>query len=308
MPFLAPEQVPDAVVHDLETSLGDDLISVVLYGSRARGEAADDSDWDFLVIAEGIPESHMSRCAYIRESLPTSSGNRVSVLAKTPAEMDGPPVALYLDIAFDGEVLRDTEGFVRAHLASLRAYARRERLRRDRTKHGDMWWYPVPKRERDVAAGSQRISRLDAASFRLTLARGYLDEARQDVTLSRWRSCVDGSQLAAESAAKAAVALVAVVGRSHEPGEVIDRALRDGRYPAALEGDLARLSELAKTLGPEVHIQSDYGDEETFTTPWELFHESHAQAALATAEAAVALAEEIVTAFGSASAEDFPTR
>ncbi|MAF12336.1 hypothetical protein CMK11_17965 [Candidatus Poribacteria bacterium] len=141
MPSLAPEQVPDAVVRDLETSLGDDLVSVVLYGSRARGEAADDSDWDFLVIAEGLPESHMSRCAYIRENLPTSSGNRVSVLAKTPDEMDGPPTALYLDIAFDGEILHDPASVAARHLATLRAHARTRRLRRRRTPAGDIWLF-----------------------------------------------------------------------------------------------------------------------------------------------------------------------
>jgi len=34
------------------------------------------------------------------------------------------------------------------------------------------------------------------ASFRLRVAKGFLEEARQDVTLGRWRSVVDNSQLA----------------------------------------------------------------------------------------------------------------
>jgi hypothetical protein len=32
-------------------------------------------------------------------------------------------------------------------------------------------------------------------SFRLALAKGFLAEAEQDLTLERWRSCVDNSQL-----------------------------------------------------------------------------------------------------------------
>ena len=45
------------------------------------------------------------------------------------------------------------------------------------------------------------------AAYRLRMAQGFLDEARQDVELGRWQSAVDNSQLAVENAAKAALAL-----------------------------------------------------------------------------------------------------
>lgn len=48
------------------------------------------------------------------------------------------------------------------------------------------------------------VSIPDAAQYRLRLADGFLEEARQDFTLQRWRSCASDSQLAAENAAKAA--------------------------------------------------------------------------------------------------------
>jgi HEPN domain-containing protein len=35
-------------------------------------------------------------------------------------------------------------------------------------------------------------------NFRLRLAEGFLQEAEEDLTLSRWRSCVDNAQLAVE--------------------------------------------------------------------------------------------------------------
>ena len=152
MPKLPPEDIPAAVVRDLRDGMGDDLVAVVLYGSRARGEAAVDSDWDFLVVAEGLPDGPIARPAYVRERLTSSEGNRVAVLAKLPREMEGPPIALYLDIAHDGEILYDTQGFGGDHLALLRDYARREGLRRDRTEHGDVWWYPAPE-QRHIAGG-----------------------------------------------------------------------------------------------------------------------------------------------------------
>jgi HEPN domain-containing protein len=47
------------------------------------------------------------------------------------------------------------------------------------------------------------------AEYRLKLAQGFLNEARQDVGLGRWRSAVDNAQLAVENAAKAVLALLA---------------------------------------------------------------------------------------------------
>ncbi len=35
--------------------------------------------------------------------------------------------------------------------------------------------------------------------YRLNLAEGFLLEAREDIQLKRWRSCVDNSQLAVEA-------------------------------------------------------------------------------------------------------------
>jgi HEPN domain-containing protein len=46
----------------------------------------------------------------------------------------------------------------------------------------------------------------EEARYRMRLAAGFLEEARQDLELKRYRSCVDNSQLAAENAAKVVLA------------------------------------------------------------------------------------------------------
>ena len=48
----------------------------------------------------------------------------------------------------------------------------------------------------------QQIPAEDEVSYRLALAKGFLAEAEQDMTLERWRSCVDNSQLAVENVGK----------------------------------------------------------------------------------------------------------
>ena len=109
------------------------------------------------------------------------------------------------------------------------------------------------------------------ARYRLRLTAGFLDEARQDVQLARWRSCVDNSQLAVENAAKALLALLGPLGRTHEPAALLRQALAAGRFPAASAGHVGRLAELSEQLGRDVHAAGDYGDEGSRRTPWEIF-------------------------------------
>jgi HEPN domain-containing protein len=130
--------------------------------------------------------------------------------------------------------------------------------------------------------------------YRLRVARGFLDESRQDIAANHWRSTVDNGQLAVENAAKAVLALVAPVGRTHNPAPLLRQALADGRFPTAYQGAVQRLAECAEILGFDIHVQTDYGDEFQGRTPWELFDEQEANEALAIAEEAVNLAQMTV--------------
>ncbi len=134
------------------------------------------------------------------------------------------------------------------------------------------------------------------ASYRLRLADGFLEEASQDRTLSRWRSCVDNCQLATENAAKAALALLGPVGRTHDPAGLLRRALAGGEFSTGASKKVTRLATCAQTLGQSVHVQSDYGDEVSGKTPWEIFGEQAATQAHAIAEEAEALAHELASA------------
>jgi HEPN domain-containing protein len=140
---------------------------------------------------------------------------------------------------------------------------------------------------------------VDEISYRLALAEGFLREGRQDQTLSRWRSCVDNCQLVAENAAKSALALLGPVGRTHNPAPLLREALQRGDYPATVRSRVQRLAECSEFLGPDIHVQSDYGDESSRQTPWDLFDEDAAAQALALAEEAFSIAREIISEFSS---------
>lgn len=134
---------------------------------------------------------------------------------------------------------------------------------------------------------------VNRARYRLRVARGFLEEAHQDVTLGRWRSAVDNSQLAVENSAKSVLALVGPVGWTHNPAPLLRRLLSDGIFTGE-QGELVQsLAEHAEMLGADIHVQTDYGDEMGGRTPWELFDEEDARQALARAEEAVSLAQTI---------------
>jgi HEPN domain-containing protein len=142
--------------------------------------------------------------------------------------------------------------------------------------------------------GRGDVMRSTDAKYRFRVAQGFLEESRQDVALTRWRSAVDNAQLATENAAKAVLALVGPVGRTHQPALLLRQALQI--FSPSYQQYVERLSEQAEMLGFDVHVQTDYGDEMEGVTPWELFNEDDARSALAIAEEAVRLAQLIIEA------------
>jgi HEPN domain-containing protein len=131
-------------------------------------------------------------------------------------------------------------------------------------------------------------------NFRLRLTEGFLQEAEEDLTLSRWRSCVDNAQLAVENAVKAVLARYGPVPKTHEVARPLMNLQRLEELDATVKEKLASLQELAEQLSYEDHIRSDYGEEATFKTPWELFDEDDAQEAVQVARQTLALAKEIL--------------
>src|SRR5579884_1336015 len=91
-------EVPRKAVEALRAGLGERLVAVVLFGSRARGDHRPESDWDLLVIAEGLPEHPWDRRMLLNRLLFGCRGS-VSLIARTRQEFESHVPSLYLDIA-----------------------------------------------------------------------------------------------------------------------------------------------------------------------------------------------------------------
>jgi len=121
---IAPAPWP-ALRRTMESSLGPRLDALVLFGSRARGEASESSDTDLLLcLAPGVP---LTRELYSNwddladqypEDIPSDLSPHFSRLPESP-ESAG---SLWLEVAIDGIVLWDRTWAVARFLASVRRY------------------------------------------------------------------------------------------------------------------------------------------------------------------------------------------
>ncbi len=126
------------LVEVLRTAFGDRLVSVVLFGSHARGEARPESDVDIFLVVQDLPESPLDRIVAVRRPLVGLFRERLAFIAKTPEEVLAGLPSLYLDLALDGRVLYDT-GFFRERQAVLRRLIQEAGLRRV-VRDGEYSW------------------------------------------------------------------------------------------------------------------------------------------------------------------------
>jgi predicted nucleotidyltransferase len=134
------------------------LVSVVLYGSVARGTADVTSDMDLLVVVRGLPESFYDRAKIIggvlrkvhdsKVRLWKESGRyaNVDILPFTPEEAQVPRL-LYLDFLLDSTILYDQEGFMGGVLEKMRDRINQTGGRRITMPSGK-WYWSLHERDR----------------------------------------------------------------------------------------------------------------------------------------------------------------
>jgi predicted nucleotidyltransferase len=133
------------VIAALRQGLGDNLVAIVLFGSRARDEADETSDWDLLVIARHLPKKLFQRHLQLKAMLPIGWRGQVSLLARTPEEFAASLPALFLDIALDGIVLYDVDNYMAKRLTGLKRLIKKRGLQREQVQHETVWrWQRFP--------------------------------------------------------------------------------------------------------------------------------------------------------------------
>jgi len=136
-----------------------------------------------------------------------------------------------------------------------------------------------------------RLNPLSEVEYRAKLADRYLADAEGAFERGDLRGTVASSQLAAENAAKAVVAVYRVPSWSHDPSHELREVA--AQMPASLKPLAEELASIAELLAPE-HGRATYGEPARGLTPWELYTREGAEAALQRARRAVELAKTIL--------------
>lgn len=134
------------LVDGLLGAFGPRLRTVVLFGSRARGDARPASDYDILLVIEGLPEEPVRRLREVRTSI-ASIPAKINTVAKTPQEVAQNVTPLLLDICMDGECLYGSDYFAPYRDRAM-AVLRDSGLKRRRAGRETWWQFPrVPRKE-----------------------------------------------------------------------------------------------------------------------------------------------------------------
>ncbi len=122
------------------------IISLAIFGSVARRENGTDSDIDLLVVAKGIAKKRIERIpdmVRIERELDLESPLDILLVSKDECQSNfrnhNP---LYLDIAFDAEIICDDTGFLGNLMEETRKYVDSHNIRRGVSS----WSFPVKDR------------------------------------------------------------------------------------------------------------------------------------------------------------------
>jgi predicted nucleotidyltransferase len=125
---------------------GNKLISVVLFGSRARGEFRPESDYDIFLLAKNLPERPLERLLFVRRAISAKFAEKIAITARTPEEFESGFPSFYLDLATDGIVLYDTAHYMTHKLHCIKEIIKQAGLERKKLEHQFSWeWKQQPQ-------------------------------------------------------------------------------------------------------------------------------------------------------------------
>jgi len=125
----------------LKEKLGENLVSVVVFGSVARGTFKEHSDVDLLVVSENFPKRMVDRIdLFVDKTFEISMkyGVNISIIPLKINEAQSTQ-PIYLDMVYEGIILHDKNKFMEKKLIDLRKKLEKMGAKRLPYKQGYLW-------------------------------------------------------------------------------------------------------------------------------------------------------------------------
>lgn len=277
----------------LETAdLPFNICGAIVFGSQVKGTATGNSDYDILIVADGInPKRHRRgmEILCIKKALVALP---LDILLLTPAEVDSNfrnHNPLFLDIAEDGILILDKDNFLGCLVEEIKGYIRSNKIRR----YKDGWEFPVNYRE------ATSLSNVTNKDFSLAMLRDgerdYLigtrlsDEGFYDKAVYHFQQSV-------EKCIKSILIALGIFQKTHFIGEVLLEKLDDMELPSGWKGQLAEAAEISEVIEPEVGLSRYPGIiEESLWIPEYEYEREDAQNACNRSAKVLSIAKDFIT-------------
>jgi HEPN domain-containing protein len=120
-----------------------------------------------------------------------------------------------------------------------------------------------------------------------------VSEAERAYKQEEWRLCVRSSRDGVESGAKSVIACFGPVEKTHNVERQLNYLIEKGLIAKSVEKEVKELIEISSKMGFKKHILLQYGDEDIFRDPWQLFDETAAEEALEIAHISLEIARKV---------------
>jgi HEPN domain-containing protein/predicted nucleotidyltransferase len=268
-----------------------EILSIAIFGSVARQEDNADSDIDLLVIAEGISKRRIDRIpdmVRIERELDLSHPIDVLLVSRDECRSNfrnhNP---LYLDIAFDAEIIYDDTNFLRDLMEETREYVKTHNIRR-----GDgSWSFPVKDR---IPTELSRVTNREWSLAWLEAGRRDILAASYLLKAALFEQAVYHCQQAVEKGTKAILAAWGKLERTHRVANILRKECGE-RELGEWRGKLMKVAEIGSITEPHVSL-SRYPEltNNILRLPYEQYNADAAKKHLDDAEYVVKTVEEFI--------------
>ena len=226
------------------------LVGAVAFGSRVKDKATPDSDFDLLVVVEGIhPKPHRrgEEIAMIKRSLPPYP---FDILLYSESEVttnfkNHNPV--FLDIAEEGEIILDKDDFLKNLIGETRAYIKLRGVQ----KLSSGWAFPVH------SGTPTLLSKISNKDFSVAMLR----DGERDFTIGKELSrngffdkAVYHFQQAVEKCVKSILIAIGVFQKTHFVGEVLRGYVEKAHFPGKWKEEILEAANISEGIEPEVTL------------------------------------------------------